>query len=230
MPGCSPPTRSWSSCPFVDESIILGGFYTPSVSGGGLAAGRHAVPRAGAGQGALPASPTSRSLASETSTGRITAVVTDQGRIETEHVVIACGCWSPRIAAMAGAHIPLTPAVHQMIDVGPIPVLEATGNEVGYPIVRDMDMFMYERQTAGSMEVGSYAHRPIFHRRRRDPLHPGVPPVAHGAAVHGRGLRPPARGCAGADAGHPGHSRDQVRDQWAAVPHPRRVPAARRDA
>ena len=23
---------------------------------------------------------------------------------------------------------------------------------------------MYERQTAGSMEVGSYAHRPIFHR------------------------------------------------------------------
>ena len=65
---------------------------------------------------------------------------------------------------MAGAHIPLTPAVHQMIDVGPIPVLEATGNEVGYPIVRDMDVFMYERQTAGSMEVGSYAHRPIFHR------------------------------------------------------------------
>ena len=26
-----------------------------------------------------------------------------------------------------------------------------------------MDTFMYERQTAGSMEVGSYAHRPIFH-------------------------------------------------------------------
>ncbi len=51
-----------------------------------------------------------------------------------------------------------------MIDVGPIPILEATGNEIGYPIVRDMDMFMYERQTAGSMEVGSYAHRPIFHR------------------------------------------------------------------
>ncbi|MDH3308560.1 MAG: FAD-dependent oxidoreductase, partial [Acidimicrobiia bacterium] len=58
----------------------------------------------------------------------------------------------------------LTPAVHQMIDVGPIPILEATGNEIGYPIVRDMDTFMYERQTAGSIEVGSYAHRPIFHR------------------------------------------------------------------
>ena len=77
--------------------------------------------------------------------------------------MIACGVWSPRIAAMAGATIPLTPAVHQMIDVGPIPELEATGNEIGFPIVRDMDTFCYERQTGGSMEVGSYAHRPIFH-------------------------------------------------------------------
>ena len=64
---------------------------------------------------------------------------------------------------MAGATIPLTPAVHQMIDVGPIPVLQETGKELAFPIVRDMDTFMYERQTGGSMEVGSYAHRPIFH-------------------------------------------------------------------
>ncbi|MFK8025395.1 MAG: glycine cleavage T C-terminal barrel domain-containing protein, partial [Ilumatobacter sp.] len=38
-----------------------------------------------------------------------------------------------------------------------------TNNEIGYPIVRDMDTFCYERQSAGSMEVGSYAHRPILH-------------------------------------------------------------------
>ena len=50
-----------------------------------------------------------------------------------------------------------------MADVGPIDVLEETGKEVAYPIVRDMDTFCYERQSAGSMEVGSYAHRPIFH-------------------------------------------------------------------
>ena len=64
---------------------------------------------------------------------------------------------------MAGATIPLTPAVHQMADVGPIDVLVETNQEVAFPIVRDMDTFCYERQTAGSMEVGSYAHRPIFH-------------------------------------------------------------------
>ena len=114
-----------------------------------LAAGRHALPRAGAGQGALATVAGVEVLAIETNTGAVTAVVTDQGRIETEYVVIACGVWSPRIAAMAGAHIPLTPAVHQMIDVGPIPSLEATGNEIGFPIVRDMDTFCYERQTGG---------------------------------------------------------------------------------
>ena len=158
------PKEALELVPFVDESIILGGFYTPSVSVvDSLQAGTLFRERAQA-KGALATFANIEVLALETSTGAITAVVTDEGRIETEHVVIACGVWSPRIAEMAGAHIPLTPAVHQMIDVGPIPVLEATGSEVGYPIVRDMDVFMYERQTAGSMEVGSYAHRPIFHR------------------------------------------------------------------
>ena len=64
---------------------------------------------------------------------------------------------------MAGATIPLTPAVHQMIDVGPIDILQETNNEIAYPIIHDMDTFCYERQSGGSMEVGSYAHRPIFH-------------------------------------------------------------------
>ena len=63
---------------------------------------------------------------------------------------------------MAGANIPLTPAVPQMADVGPIDILQQSNAEVAYPIIRDMDTFCYERQTAGSMEVGSYAHRAIF--------------------------------------------------------------------
>ena len=93
---------------------------------------------------------------------RIRAVLTAGGVIEVEQVVIACGVWSPRLAGMAGATIPLTPAVHQMADMGPIDILHKTGNEIGYPIVRDMDTFMYERQSHEAMEVGSYAHRPIL--------------------------------------------------------------------
>ena len=95
---------------------------------------------------------------------QITAVVTDRGTIETEYVVICCGgCGVPRIAKMAGATIPLTPAVHQMITVGPLEQLEGTVGEIEYPIVRDMDTFCYERQHGSDMEVGSYAHRAILH-------------------------------------------------------------------
>ena len=91
-------------------------------------------------------------------------MVTADGAIEVEQVVIACGVWSPRLAAMAGATIPLSPAVHQMANFGPIDLLHRTGNEIGYPIVRDMDTFMYERQSEDAMQVGSYAHRPILVR------------------------------------------------------------------
>ena len=149
--------------PFLDESVILGGWYTPSVSvvdslRAGTLMREYAQERE-----ALSVHPVTEVLDIETKQGRIEAVVTDKGRITCDHVVIACGVWSPRLARMAGASIPLTPAVHQMIDVGPLDVLQATNSEIGYPIVRDMDTFCYERQTGGSMEVGSYAHRPIFH-------------------------------------------------------------------
>jgi heterotetrameric sarcosine oxidase gamma subunit len=163
------PAQVKEKVPFLDESVILGGFHTPTVSVvDSLRAGTLMREKATAA-GALSTHANTEVLDLETEPTpfgrpRITAVVTDKGRIEAEHVVVACGVWSPKIAGMAGATIPLTPAVHQMADVGPIDVLQQTGNEIGYPIVRDMDTFMYERQSAGSMEVGSYAHRPIFHR------------------------------------------------------------------
>ena len=87
---------------------------------------------------------------------------TSQGDIATSVVAICCGVWSPRIARMAGARIPLTPIVHQMISVGPIALFDGTEGEIAYPIVRDVDENMYERQHGGDMEVGSYAHRPII--------------------------------------------------------------------
>ncbi len=93
---------------------------------------------------------------------QVTCVRTTTGDIETDVVAICCGVWSPRLAAMAGASIPLTPIVHQMISVGPIPLFAGTSGEIEYPIVRDVDTNMYERQHGGDLEVGSYAHRPIL--------------------------------------------------------------------
>ena len=95
---------------------------------------------------------------------------------------------------MAGASIPLTPAVHQMIDIGPVPQFEHTTGEVGFPIVRDMDTNMYERQHGTGFEIGSYAHRAILMEPDDIPSIEAAALSPTDAAVHPGGLRPPARG------------------------------------
>ncbi len=102
-------------------------------------------------------------LGLETEDGRVARVRTSAGDVETGVVVVACGVWSPKLARMAGACIPLTPAVHQMIDIGPVPRFERVERSIEFPIVRDMDTNMYERQDGTSLEIGSYAHRPILY-------------------------------------------------------------------
>jgi glycine cleavage system aminomethyltransferase T/glycine/D-amino acid oxidase-like deaminating enzyme len=155
--------------PFVNDEVILGGFYCPTVSVvDSLETGTQMRKKAQeAGNLQVFANTEVTDLLTEDShvpgQKTITGVVTDKGTIMAEYVVIATGCWSNQTANMADAYIPLVPAVHQMADVGPMDILAETNNEIGYPIVRDMDTFCYERQSAGSMEVGSYAHRPIFH-------------------------------------------------------------------
>ena len=149
--------------PFLDKDVILGGFYTPSVGVvDSLRAGTIMRERAQE-LDALTVSANTEVLDIEVVNGRVTAVITDKGRIEADLVVIACGCWSPKIAKMAGANIPLTPAVHQMKDIGPVPRFADAKGDIEWPIVRDMDTNMYERQHGSGLEVGSYAHRPILH-------------------------------------------------------------------
>jgi glycine cleavage system aminomethyltransferase T len=59
--------------------------------------------------------------------------------------------------------------VHQMIDVGPVPHFAGSTKSIEYPIVRDMDVFMYERQDGSGLEIGSYAHRSIQHEPEEIP-------------------------------------------------------------
>ncbi len=150
--------------PFVDPGVILGGFHTPSVGVvDSLRAGTLMREKAMELE-ALTVVAGASVTGVDVEHGHVRGVRTDQGDIAAETVVIACGIWSPRIAAMAGAKIPLTPAVHQMISVGPVPLFADTVGEITYPIVRDVDTNMYERQHGGDLEVGSYAHRPILMR------------------------------------------------------------------
>jgi len=149
--------------PFIDETRIIGGFYSKGVGVvDSLRAGTLMRERAQE-MGALTVAANTEVLGIDVERGRVRRVRTTRGDVETEYVVVACGVWSPRIARMAGASIPLTPAVHQMIDIGPVPRFAGAKASIEYPIVRDMDTNMYERQDGGGLEVGSYAHRPILH-------------------------------------------------------------------
>ena len=156
------PAEVKAMVPFIDETVILGGFYTPGVGiVDSLQAGT-LMRQAAQEMGALTVAGSVEVTGIDVENGRVRRVHTDQGSIDAEIVIIACGVWSPRIARMAGASIPLTPAVHQMIDIGPVPMFSNATKEVGYPIVRDMDTNMYERQHGNGFEIGSYAHRAIL--------------------------------------------------------------------
>jgi len=148
--------------PYLDPSVILGGAHFPTVGVvDSLRAGTLMREQAQAA-GALTVLAGAEVLDITTTAERITGVVTTKGTIATEHVVICCGVWSAKVAALAGARLALTPVVHQMISVGPIGLFAGTTGEISYPIVRDVDEGMYERQHGGDMEVGSYMHRPII--------------------------------------------------------------------
>ena len=152
--------------PYLDEAVILGGGHFPTVGVvDSLRAGtllRQEAEQSGALRVLAGAEVLGIDVDGTGARPRVRAVRTDQGDISTDTCVIACGVWSPRVAAMAGARLPLTPTVHQMISVGPVPLFAGTSGEIAFPIVRDVDTNMYERQHGGDMEVGSYAHRPII--------------------------------------------------------------------
>src|SRR5687767_772906 len=154
--------------PFIETDQFIGAFWTPSVGVVDSLRAGTIMRESALETGALTVVPNVEVTGLDTEEGAdgrrtIRRVRTTGGDIETSTVVIAAGVWSPKLGDMAGISIPLTPAVHQMISVGPCPQLAETDGEISFPIVRDMDTFCYERQHGADMEVGSYAHRAILH-------------------------------------------------------------------
>ncbi|MBZ6257271.1 FAD-dependent oxidoreductase [Streptomyces olivaceus] len=146
--------------PFLDESVVLGGFHTPE---DGLARALHAsraqLDRATA-RGA-------RALDRHTVTGieredgRVTAVVTDRGAFPADHVVCAAGFWGPVVGRMAGVDVPLQPLAHQYARTGPLTGLRGATAEATKPILRFQDRDLYFREHGDRLGIGSYAHRPL---------------------------------------------------------------------
>jgi len=154
------PARIKELVPYLEEGELLGGFYSPTASV------VESIPaatimRERAVEAGLEVMDETEVLGIDVERGRVRSVQTSRGELEADRVVIACGAWSPRIARMAGAKIPLTPMIHQMIEVGPVPRFAGAERQIEWPIIRDMDNFMYEHQKWEGLHIGSYAHRPI---------------------------------------------------------------------
>ncbi len=91
--------------------------------------------------------------------GEIQRVITDHGSIKTQIVVNAAGMWAPRVAAMAGLHIPTTPVDHQHIALKAVPGHEFAPHQT--PCLRDPDNLVYMREEAGGLVIGGYEPNPL---------------------------------------------------------------------
>jgi 4-methylaminobutanoate oxidase (formaldehyde-forming) len=99
--------------------------------------------------------------------GRVRAVITDHGTIECEVAVLACGMYTPDVAALAGVYVPIVPMAHQYLITKSIPGLEPrhTGggsNPVAddLPQLRDPDNLVYFRREGDGLLLGGYERDP----------------------------------------------------------------------
>jgi dimethylglycine dehydrogenase len=81
-------------------------------------------------------------------------VITEQGTLVAEHVVNAAGCYAPQVAALVGAHAPITNMQHQYIVTHPIPAFAERSTEI--PVMRDSHTSGYFRQEQKSALIGVY--------------------------------------------------------------------------
>jgi 4-methylaminobutanoate oxidase (formaldehyde-forming) len=83
--------------------------------------------------------------------GRIHSVLTDQGKITCEIVVNCAGIWAPEIGRFADVNIPLFAAEHMYVTT------EAHHDiPSNLPVLRDTDGYVYVKEDAGKLLVGSF--------------------------------------------------------------------------
>lgn len=157
------PEQIKEMAPFVNTELIKGGFYSPTAGVVDSLQAGNLMRQYAQDKGALSVHSQVEVLDIFVEDGVVRGVKTTEGEIEAEYVLIACGVWSPLLAKMTGINIPLAPIVHQFTTVGPISIFEATEGEINFPLIRDVDSNMYERQNGSDLEIGSYMHRTMIH-------------------------------------------------------------------
>ena len=178
------PEEVTDHLPLVDESRILGGYYSPTDGQVSGVIACDALAREAIDNGATFV-PHTRTEDVETAGGEVQSVVTENGTIECEEVVVATNIWARQLGEELGVHLPVTPVEHQYtmtesldeladdaVDVTDHPLFENYENVSGEkarrllvgpdrPILRDQDNAMYYRTHGDSYGIGSYNHEPI---------------------------------------------------------------------
>jgi dimethylglycine oxidase len=168
------PGECAEKIPILDETKILGGFFTPTDGIAKAVWACEAMMKIASERGARFCGNT-EVLGFETENGRMKAVETSRGRIEAEIVLSCAGMWGPKLGKMVGTVVPLTPMQHQYVWTGAVPGLEGETREVVHPILRHQDKAMYMRQNGEKYGVGSYQHRSMT-VRSEDIEHPSLSP------------------------------------------------------
>jgi glycine cleavage system aminomethyltransferase T/glycine/D-amino acid oxidase-like deaminating enzyme len=154
------PARCLELVPMLDAGAVLGGLHVPS---DGLAkavpAVRAQVARA-AERGVLVRDRT-EVLDVRTRDGRVVGVLTGAGELPADVVVCCAGIWGPKVAAMVGLNLPLTPLAHQLAWTGQIPAIAGQTEEAVHPILRHQDADLYYRERYDTIAIGYYGHRPM---------------------------------------------------------------------
>lgn len=141
--------------PLMELDGILGAAYIPDEGVLDPSMTTHAFARAARAKGAEIYRHTKVTGLTEQLNGEW-KVGTDKGDIITEHVVIAAGFWSPVIARMAGAHVPIVPTERQYLVTDEVPELMELDRKV--PMLRDFAVPFYVRQERNGLLVG--VHEP----------------------------------------------------------------------
>lgn len=146
--------------PLLDPSAVLGGLFTPT---DGLAKAVRAVDAqvARARANGVRVLDRHEVLDVLVDDARVTGVRTDKGDLAADIVVCCAGIWGPKIAALVGMTLPLTPLAHQFAWTTPVATVAGPHREAVLPILRHQDHDLYYRERFDSIGIGYYGHRPM---------------------------------------------------------------------
>ncbi|HWB36683.1 MAG TPA: FAD-dependent oxidoreductase, partial [Rugosimonospora sp.] len=114
------PEETLARYDLLDPEIVLGSLWVPT---DGLARAVAAVTAQldrATGRGVVVRDST-EVLDIRVEDGAVRAVVTDSGELPADVVVCCAGIWGPKVGALAGVTVPLTPLAHQLAQSGPLP-------------------------------------------------------------------------------------------------------------